>query len=289
MATYGGKCPGCGQGVAIDAAFGKKVQCPACGIAVRLAQVKGTYSDEIGCDDRCMYARAPSCTCACAGEGHFLGWQVDLTSGQYAQPVPDKIVLKVARSQEQIKARAAAKVAAAAQAISDQQAAFAAQHQDVYALLTGLTDDSNYFLHDLARTLEEKGSLSERACEIALKIQGEDAVRAASEAAQALVEHRYAGAEGQKGVTVKGVVKINLSVAGYAYNTYDRFVIIEGIGDDLGVTVKIKGSAMFLYDINKGDTVEVTGTVKAHEIYEGVPQTVLIRPKGAVLEGAVSA
>jgi hypothetical protein len=94
---------------------------------------------------------------------------------------------------------------------------------------------------------------------------------------------RYAGVEGGK-VTVTGTVKVNAHVES-RYGS-SRLVIIEGTGDDAGVTLKTFGTSAWHYDVEVGDDVEVTATVKSHEVYGGTKQTSVIRPKGKVLASA---
>lgn len=42
---------------------------------------------------------------------------------------------------------------------------------------------------------------------------------------------------------------------------------------------KMITSAAWAYDTKQGDQLTVTGMVKAHAEYHGIPQTVLVRPK----------
>lgn len=116
----------------------------------------------------------------------------------------------------------------------------------------------------------------ERAHALALEDDAEWEAKQARLAAQ-----RFAGEVGGK-VTVIGKVVKNLSVEGNfnGRKTYSRLVIVEGAGDDAGVTVKTFGTSEWHYAVEEGDEVVVTATVKAHETYRGTKQTVIIRPKG---------
>jgi len=106
-------------------------------------------------------------------------------------------------------------------------------------------------------------------------LAAQEAKAAAAEAR--LAETRYAGEIGAKKVTVSGIVATATSHEGdYGIS---RFVIVVGMGDDMGITVKISGTSEWLFDAERGDNVTVTGTVKAHATYNNARQTVMIRTK----------
>jgi len=92
---------------------------------------------------------------------------------------------------------------------------------------------------------------------------------------------RHVGSIGDK-VSVTGTVKIAKAMD----TQYGRslFLIVEGTGDDAGVTVKTFGSGRTLWAANPGDQVTIAGTVKALDEYDNVPQTVLTRTKLEVLD-----
>jgi hypothetical protein len=148
-----------------------------------------------------------------------------------------------------------------------------------------------------ARAIREaaKWELETPAREAAEKAAAEAALLAAWEAAlredarrtaeaEAFAAQRFLGAVGEK-VTVTGKVTANLSIEGrFGYRTtYSRLVIIEGVDVDAGVTLKTFGTSAWHYDVEVGDVVEVTATVKDHEVYRGVKQTAVARPKGKIL------
>ncbi|MFE0490108.1 hypothetical protein [Streptomyces griseoaurantiacus] len=91
---------------------------------------------------------------------------------------------------------------------------------------------------------------------------------------------RYAGEVDEK-VTVTGVIKVyKPSTAQYGYRTTTNvFMIVEGTGADAGVTLKLSTAAAAAFDVDRGDTITVTGTVKAREERGGIPQTKIARPK----------
>jgi hypothetical protein len=55
---------------------------------------------------------------------------------------------------------------------------------------------------------------------------------------------------------------------------------------DAGEIVKTIGTGSGLWNIAKGDRVALRGTVKAHETYQGAPQSVLTRVKASILQDA---
>lgn len=51
--------------------------CPHCDTTVTVVRVKGVYVADKTCDDRCMGAIGPSCSCSCGGQNHgggLTGW-----------------------------------------------------------------------------------------------------------------------------------------------------------------------------------------------------------------------
>lgn len=96
--------------------------------------------------------------------------------------------------------------------------------------------------------------------------------------AAAALASRYAGEVGSK-VRVTGVVRVAMTTESM-YGS-KRFVILEGTGDDAGITLKMAGTSAVLWDVDKDDELTVAGTVKEHDVREGVRQTVVIRAKEA--------
>lgn len=92
---------------------------------------------------------------------------------------------------------------------------------------------------------------------------------------------RYAAEVGSK-VTVTGRVTIHKVVEGFYGSSV--FAIIEGTGEDAGITVKVFGTGAFLWNIDRDDNVTLTATVKSHDTYQGVKQTTVTRAKGSVLD-----
>lgn len=76
-------------------------------------------------------------------------------------------------------------------------------------------------------------------------------------------------------VEISGVVRTAMSVDGFAYNSTQRLLILRA-GDTLA---KIYTAARWSYDVSSGDTLRLTATVKAHDVYRGEQQTVLTRAR----------
>lgn len=104
-----------------------------------------------------------------------------------------------------------------------------------------------------------------------------------AEAAKAKAQ-RYADEDASGKARVTGTVTVAMTLEGY-YGP-SRLVVVEGTGDDAGVTVKMFGTGQGLWDADRGDQVTVYGTVKDREVYRDVKQTVLTRAKITTLTKA---
>lgn len=100
------------------------------------------------------------------------------------------------------------------------------------------------------------------------------AARAAK--AQKVAAARY-GAEVNEKTTITGVIAVAMVVEG-DYGS-SRMIVVEGAGECAGITAKWTGTANAIWGLQKGETVTLTGTVKKHAEYQGIPQTVLTRCK----------
>jgi hypothetical protein len=87
---------------------------------------------------------------------------------------------------------------------------------------------------------------------------------------------RYAGSKGEK-ITVAGTITRLMPFSGsYGYTPKTTMLVIV---ESPEVAAKMFTAASWAWDVNQGDQVTITGTVKDHEEYNGVQQTVLTRPK----------
>lgn len=105
------------------------------------------------------------------------------------------------------------------------------------------------------------------------------------EQAERAAKQRYAAEVGQK-VTVTGTVAAHLYIEPQNYGwSASWLVIVEGTGDDTGITVKTFSGAASIRDLERDQAVRITGVVKAHGERDGVPQTELTRPKAEKVDG----
>lgn len=215
---------------------------------------------------------------------------------------------KVARRRIRSRERAAAKRTAEFEAILAERNEWAERHPDLAKRLTAIAaetegSDGTYdasaqnlayerygaFVVDLAMTSRHRRLTPAQQTAVAGAIEAADARIAEKEAERA--KARYIGEEGAK-VTVRGTVSVKTFVDDF-YARYEGatkpLVIVTGVGEFEGVTVKMIGTAKALYEVERGDEVEVTGTVKGHGEYQGVLQTTVTRPKIKVLHQAEEA
>lgn len=127
-------------------------------------------------------------------------------------------------------------------------------------------------LFDFARTVRSGRALTDAQTEFAANLLDQHAAELAHRATK-----RY-GAPVDAKVTVTGTVVTALTTEPGRYGS-SRLVVIEGTGDDEGVTAKMFTSAEWAWKVDRDDTLTVTATVKKHDEYDGIPQTVLARPK----------
>jgi hypothetical protein len=81
------------------------------------------------------------------------------------------------------------------------------------------------------------------------------------------------GAEGDK-VTVEGVIAVAVTID-TDYGT-SRLIVIETPERQ---AVKVFTTAEWAWGVERGEAIAVVGAIKAHTVYEGRPQTQLVRPK----------
>jgi hypothetical protein len=207
----------------------------------------------------------------------------------YRKQYPDqasavKAVKRRQASRKATAARRAKKEAAEAAERAAAATAFRAEHPDLAATLDRVRDERNNATLDQIRAVEslwggnlidlayraERRGLTDKQIEFAAELVQEATDRVAARQAQ-----RYLDAD--KADNATGTVAVAVTTE----NQYglSRLLVIEGTGDYTGVTFKVWGTGRTLWTVNRGDTVTVTGAVKAREEYEGTMQTVLTRAK----------
>lgn len=85
---------------------------------------------------------------------------------------------------------------------------------------------------------------------------------------------QWIGSIGEK-ITATGTITTAMTIDGYAYGTTSRLVIIR----TATATLKVISAASWAYEADHGETITITGTVKAHDTYRDQQQTVLTRTK----------
>ena len=104
----------------------------------------------------------------------------------------------------------------------------------------------------------------------------------AEDARRAAMVQGFIGEVGEK-VSATGTVQVAKYIAGSWNRSSSMFLVIKLVS---GQVVKTFGSGASLMELGRGDEVEITGAVKAHETYQGQQQTVLTRAKASVLAAA---
>lgn len=87
-------------------------------------------------------------------------------------------------------------------------------------------------------------------------------------------EPEYLGEVGDR-VEISGVITTAMTVDGYAYGTTQRLVVVRTDS----ALVKFCSSAAWTYDVDTGDQVTITATIKRLDVWRERKQTVVVRPK----------
>lgn len=85
----------------------------------------------------------------------------------------------------------------------------------------------------------------------------------------------HAGTVGEK-ITLTGTVITKMGIDGYHRYSPTQVLLVIDCGTAVAKTIT---TAAWAYDLQRGQTLTLTGTVKAHDTYRGVAQTVISRPK----------
>lgn len=211
-------------------------------------------------------------------------------------------VLRIAKRRNADRARADRKAAEKSTAQAAEHAAWVTANPELATRLSELSDEINFerpgittaeyhaaiaayknygdFITSLAlRSI--CASLTEKQAAAVTEALAEFDAKVAADAEKRSGQ-RVLDAELGAKVEVTGTVAVAMNVDGYAYNSTDRMLVIEGTGEFTGCTFKITGSGKTLWDADRGDEVTVAATVKKFAEYKGTPQTILTRAKIAV-------
>jgi hypothetical protein len=224
----------------------------------------------------------------CAGKGGFAGWPgytcyecggrcrmtyshaewlfpADWTDGQVAAFHATKEAERAARAAERVAARRAAAEAA--------RAAQSPEFRAVHArwLAGEFTELPRWaFVVDVLSRTEVLEPVTTAQAEAVVKAVADDTARQAAKAAS-----RHLGTVGGR-ITVTGTVVLLRKVES-AYGASKLVVVATADGDK----VTMFSTAEWTWQTFEGSEVEVTGTVKAHEVRDGEKRTVLTRVKEA--------
>ena len=131
------------------------------------------------------------------------------------------------------------------------------------------------FLGKMFAHFEEWGKLSPKQVEAVRKVLADK--KAKAEARGANSPSRHLGEVGKrievKNVTVKAVVQLDAQSFGYGNLTLPNLTILV---DESGNVFKVKSAS---FKPAKGDVLDIVGTVKKHDVYNGEQNTVLQRVK----------
>lgn len=148
------------------------------------------------------------------------------------------------------------------------------------ALLDGLDETSEYATNLKAalrgHSVSGKHLGIVASAVIAYERMNETQIREKKETETEKTETAYIGAKGDK-VTITGTVTKALATENtFGYHPETSILLIV---EDGPTVLKTFTKAAWAFDIDQGDTVTVTATVKNHEDYKGTKQTVVKRPK----------
>lgn len=158
--------------------------------------------------------------------------------------------------------------------VTDEQVA------EVTEWLTAQSDSSNYIanLQVLAEGNEVKMNHLGLVASLPNSFYNSKRERIEKEAkAAAKVASKHIGQEGDKKVTTTGTVTTVRNCGSYSYNGPDSFLYIWIT--EAGEICKTFSTSSSFADVEEGDTVTITGTIKAHEEYNGEAQTAFTRCK----------
>lgn len=148
------------------------------------------------------------------------------------------------------------------------------------ALLDGLTDNGDYAtnlktaLRGISVSTKHLGIVASAV--IAYERMNSTQIREKLDTDQSRPETAYLGAKGDE-ITITGTVTKALAVdSTYGYYTETAILLIVEAGSTV---LKTTTKAAWAFDIDQGDTITVTATVKKHADYKGIKQTVVNRPK----------
>jgi hypothetical protein len=217
----------------------------------------------------------PAGSCGhCGARLRYVALMIHDDSGEMIVVGEDCLALRFTQTKAEF--RRLMREAAEARARQEVKAArqeFLAYHPELAVLITG-NEDPESFLGSLADQLRRKGWLSARQVEAARAVLAQRAERQVEDVVRAERVCAVLGPVGAK-IEFSGVVRVAMVVDGYAYNSSQVFLVIETPTGD----VKAYTAARWAYDVQRGEEITCSATVKAHAEYADQPQTVVTRIK----------
>jgi hypothetical protein len=138
------------------------------------------------------------------------------------------------------------------------------------------------FMGSMAKAYDTYGKLTPNQCAAILKGIDARAARKAEWAdkqAALNASRQHLGETGQK-LTLELTIKKVIEIEGMAFSRYDSGLSYLFIMEDADQNVVIyKGRSGALMELDEGDTVSLTATIKEHGVRNGVKQTIIQRPK----------
>lgn len=220
---------------------------------------------------------------------HFSHVADGVCFGCYGVGVARKAIPSVDDAVKRVKARIAGKASRErkAQREAAEKAQRAAQwreeNPDLAAFVAEVladewTDVESGPVREFCWTINRGDTLSERQASYFAKIREIMIERKAKRAARAaeIATYAYVGEIGQK-ITESGTIITAFTTEPNDYGKSSRIVVV----DTGSAFVKMTTTALWAWDVEKGEKITVTGTIKAHKEWNGMPQTILLRPKRA--------
>lgn len=207
----------------------------------------------------------------CGGQGGsqawaYTGWTCYRCNGRCTEAVTRRVftadrldVLNITAQKKADKLTAAAVVKAAAK-----RRAFITWAKPQGALIGAILTGKGSFLKDLASKLRSHWTLSEKQMDAAARIVEQNAERAAQDGTSAHV------GEIKERIEFEASVEFTKEIDGF----YGITTIIKLRDLDGNVFTWF---ASGWHDVKRGDRVSIKGTVKKHDEYQGVKQTILTR------------
>lgn len=294
---YIGKCEPCNRPVAYPIPENDRIEprtkvfrnCYDCNAICCLELMYGVTNKMI-CDDRCMGAYGPDCVCGCGGVNHGGIWSETIDN------VPAHVVEAYHKDQERRAAAAATREenrAAKKLAAFEQWAGSMRYHSDVRVVVS-YTGDNSFVLQAQAK-VEAHEILSDNYLKAVVRVVDEEIAEMVRREAQRQValHSEHQGEVGEKITATLTVVAIIRIVDKYAHVyrgqptptkpvykfTDERGNVFAWFASSYQAKVNADGTfgVNDLWEV--GDTFTVEATVKKHDEYEGIKQTVITRAK----------